>query len=394
MLISSPVKSSDTPSEPSRSYLPRLFDAPPPEEKDERLEKFVPRYVDLPAIRDRGNGPRNLAWGVVTFLLAFMLLALAVFFSGAKAALALATCLLTFAALFVLARLHLFRQRNGGFLALSVVCLLGALVALSERAFVAADALLKKQSVSTSSPSASRPPEMDTPLLTQSFALSAPDARRRQVKVLKDSRVVIAEKPFAIKAGDLFPLLETKADQTTFAVRDLRVALPTSVVEILEPGAEVKKSSTASDGPLPENKTKASPSSSKPAGASVPSLATANDDPAKREFDRLTLIAQKEAILRYPALGVKDSRENRLFVATYNQKKNTGDEEFLSHPDWPILLADELAKSEGWSRDSQTMAGAPSLTDGARIARPSVDPDTLPPDDTPSILPKPDALPR
>jgi hypothetical protein len=197
------VKSSDTPSPNPRSYLPRLVDAPhAPEEKEEKEAKFQPRYVDLPALRERGHGRRNLWWGLFTLVLAMALLALAVFFAGVRAAVSLGICLLTCSALFVMARLHLFRQRNGSFLALSIVCLLGALFALAEPAFMAADTLIRNQGMFAFAPAATHAAGSDAPA---SF-----NPKKRQVKILKDSRIVIDEQPFLIKAGDLFPYVESK----------------------------------------------------------------------------------------------------------------------------------------------------------------------------------------
>lgn len=368
------MKTSDTPSPNPRSYLPRLVDAPPhaPEEKEERDQRFQPRYVDLPALRERGHGPRNLAWAVITLLLALVLLALAVFFAGARAAVSLGICLLTFSALFVMAKLHLFRQRNGGFLALSIVCLLGALVALAERGFEAADALLRNQGVFALATHSASP---DAPLLTQSFALSSPDPKKRQVRILHDSQIVIDGKPFAIKTGDLFPYVESKGSDTTFAVRDLQPTLPSSVVEIIEPTAEVKKVVSTADPAAPDAKPKTPPSKT--------AAPTVTD-----ELSQVTKSAQMEAVRRYPALGVKDSRENRTFVATVREMKDTGEDTFFSNPEWPIILADDLAKREGWSRDSQIEAGSPTASNGLPVARPPANPDELPPDDLPSVIPK------
>jgi len=385
--------------------LPRLVDAPAqpaeaPEEKEkaERSEKFTPRYVDLSSLRDRGNGPRNLVWGSITFFLAILVFSLAVFVGGPRAAMVLAICLLTFGTLFVLSRLHLFRQRNGGFLAVAIVCLLGSILALVERGFAAADTILKHPTMAVSASTIPQATIGEVPLLTQAFALKAPDAKKRQVRILKDSRVVIEERPFAIKAGDVFALLESKGEETTFAVRDLRVALPSNVVEVLEPVAEVKKASVSNDDSSATTTQETKPKSAAPASkAAVPAIAAAKD-----EMTQLFEIAQREAVRRYTALAVKDSRENKLFNASWRQKKNTGEDEFFANPDWPIILADELAKQEGWVRDGQTQQavagsnGSSALTDGPTLPTraPVADPDTLPPDDTPSLLPKVDPVPR
>src|SRR4051812_45530938 len=95
---------------------------PPPARRSEtkRLsgipdDRFEPRYVELPALRERGYGRRNLFLGSFLVICALALLAVAVLLAGSRAVLTLATCLVTFTGLFVLARLHIFRQRNGVF---------------------------------------------------------------------------------------------------------------------------------------------------------------------------------------------------------------------------------------------------------------------------------------
>ncbi len=335
------VKTPETP----RSYLPRLTD---PSAAEEREEKILPRYVELRALREHGFGPRNLFWGVFTLLLALALLVAALFFAGPKAFLSLATTLLTFTVLFVLSRLHIFRQRNGAFLALGLICLLGASIPLVERAFSLLETLVRQQaSGAASSTTASRTVEGGVPLLTQSFALSKPEGTALNVKVLKDSRVVIGDRPFQIKAGDLFPLVEAKMDEVTFGVRDLQVSLPVNVVEIIDPQA-VAKGVTAAANP---QSTQVAPGTTKPSAAALPS---------PPDLAEITVSAQQEAIRRYPALGVKDSLENAAFVSTYKQLKDAGGADFFSNPEWPIELAELLAKREGWNRGGRPMTTGPA----------------------------------
>jgi hypothetical protein len=341
------VKTPETP----RSYLPKLAEPPAPEEKE---GKRVPRYVEIPALREHGFGPRNLFWGVATLFLALILLVAALFFAGPKAAVSLATALLTFTALFVLARLHVFRQRNGGFFALALVCLLGAAVPLVESGFLALKNVAARVASATPAPALVVPStDVAVPLLTQSFALAKPDNSGKQVKVLKDSRVVIGERPFLIKAGDLFSLIEAKSDETTFAVRDLRVSLPTNVVEVIDPNALAHGVTGGRSEPVV--------TADEPPPAAPPSA----DDLAA-----ITMSAQREAIRRYPALGIKDSLENGAFVSTYQQLRDAGSTEFFANPEWPIELAELLAKREGWSRGGvpTTTGPAPVLDAPSRVA--------------------------
>lgn len=343
-----PVKTPES----TRAYLPKLAEPPASEEKEEkapREEKVLPRYVQAPALRQHGFGPRNLFWGVVAFVIALGLLGVALVIVGAKAMVSLATCLLTFTALFVLARMHVFGQRNGGFFALALVCLLGAAIPLLETAVAAAKNFVA-QRTPASQPATINPPAVapaaapEVPWLVQSFALAKPEGPGKQVKVLKDSTVFVQEKPFLIKAGDHFPFIENSLGETTFAVRDLQLALPSGVVEVIDPQAVAKGVSGGNPA------------------ESTGSKATAKNEPHRptaAELAEVTKSAQAEAARRYPALAIKDSFENAAFVSTYNQLKEAGSNEFFDNPEWPLELAELLAKREGWVRGGGPMTTGP-----------------------------------
>ena len=321
-------ESQSTPTDPSpRLPAPTLAEAlgsPLPE----RREKFQPRYVELRQFREQGKGPRNLALGVAAFLAAVLLLAAAMVLAGPRVLFAVAVGLVTFTVLYVLARLHIFRQRHGVFLAVGVVSLLGAAFAVCERGLEALDRFAHPPAAVAQPAPAHAPAAPEAlPLLTESFAITPPEAKAGpRVKALRDSRVVIEGKPFLIKAGDVFPLAEVKGEEVTFKVRDLRIALPASAVDVL---GEVK--------PEPPKVAEAAPA---PEPKPAPELTTA----------AVTKGAQEEAVRRYPALGLEGSRENILFITTYTELKDNA-EEFFKNPEWPMELAELLAKREGWRRD-------------------------------------------
>ena len=294
------------------------------------------------ALRNHGMGPRNLFWGVLMLFLACVVLVLAIVMVGVKAMIYLAACLLTFTALFVLARMHVFNQRNGGFLALAVVCLIGTAVPLLEKTVTWVQNFDFSRPVATAPTVTLHSDETAAPLLTQAFALSAPKGNGKQVRVLRDSRVDIDGKAFLIKIGDRFPLVAAEGDRTTFAVRDLQLSLPTTDVEVLDPTALARgvgstKSASGRKGAAPSS--------------------TLSD----AELAEITRNAQQEAMRRYPALAMKDSLENAMFISTYKAFRDAGNEEFFSNPEWPIELAQMLADREGWKR-----GGAP-VTTGAPI---------------------------
>ena len=412
---SRPVKNPETPAPKpsSRSYVPRIVDpmAPLPEGED----KFLPRYVEVPALREHGFGRRNLAWGAGTLALALALLVAAVVLTGQKAVLSLAACLVTFAALFVLARLHVFRQRNGGFLAIALVVLLGALVALVDRGY---EMLAGIATPAAPAALAAHPVETAPPLLTEAFALTKPDGTQPQVKVLKDSRVLIAEKPYIIRAGDVFPLLEAKAGEATFAVRDLHVSLPVAVVEILggkpakdAPKETVQTKESAMAAALAAVKAEAANAADAAKTEPASTLARPAADVPKTgatpptDLVAITDSAKAEAIRRYPALSIKDSAENEVFVTTYRQLKDSGNTDFFANPEWPLELAELLATRNGWARGDRPAPAAPAdpapVLDAPSDLAPPMPPDTPaekttsrlpqqlpPPDDEPPQIPR------
>ena len=295
---------------------------------------FHPRYVQLHALREHGHGRRNLAWGVVTLVFALGLLGLALFLAGPRALLALGVCLATCVALFVLARLHVFRQRNGGFFALGLVCLLGAAMPLIQVGYNSLAGFVNRRPSPVQAPVTAQATEVQPLLLNDAFALSAPDPKTGpRVKVLRDSRVVIDGKPFLIKAGDLFQLGSRTDGEVTLVVRDLLVALPADATEILgeKPAAETTAVAVAPKAP---------------GARDVPAPVAAGPETP----EQITARAQREAIRRYPALGVKDSLENQMFLSTYREIRDAGGDDFFTNPTWPIELAELLAKRERWIR--------------------------------------------
>ena len=143
-------------------------------------------------------------------------------------------------------------------------------------------------------------------------------------------------------------------------LRDIDVNLPfagydINVVEIIDPKAVAK-------GVAP----KASP-------AAAPT--TAAPPPSPADLAEITASAQREAMRRYPALAIKDSLENAAFVATYNQLKETGGTDFFANPEWPIELAELLAKREGWNRSGRPMTTGPAPVLDPPRGEPSPDSD-------------------
>lgn len=317
-------------------------------------ENFEPQYLDVPVQRKKSRGGKNLLWGVLIFLVALALLVQAIALLGARATLPLGTALLTLVALFVLSRSRVLRQRNGGFVALAVVSLLAAVIPLVEygsNRLAAGD-----RGVATA--------RVELPLLTEAFKMAAPDEKSARFKVLRDLRVVIDDKAHLIKEGEIFPVAETGNNEVRFTAGDQQIALPMNYVEMLQPATDTQSSGDelpqvvatpkAADSATPATADASAPDSAMLASADMSAADAAESlEPALPEDaspSQITQRAQREAIRRYPALGDKNSAENQLFIETYQELKFTGATDFFADPEWPLQLAELLAKRENWQR--------------------------------------------
>ncbi len=310
----------ETPEEKPRVVLRKET----PETRERRAEEFVPQYVHLPE-RPRSAGTRNLQLGVLCIGFALVLLVIANVLSGSRTLLPLASCLLAFTLLWVLARMHLFHQRNGVFLAVGLVFLLGGALAFFERGYSAASRFAHMPTMAdlpaTLAPAATPAPEIavEPRSLTQVFGKVDAVTTGRRVEVLKDSRVSVKGEPYLIKQGEMLALDEMKGDRAIVSVGDMRISLASSDVQIVS-GANDEKPAPATEAPT---------------------------TPAE-----ITKRAQLEAVRRYPALGKKDSPENEIYIETFRELRNTGSD-LLKDPEWPIHLADSIARKEGWERQGE-----------------------------------------
>jgi hypothetical protein len=69
--------------------------------------------------------------------------------------------------------------------------------------------------------------------------------------------------------------------------------------------------------------------------------------------------SQTQALERYPALGIRDARENKTFVQAYEalRKSNPG---YFDEPDWPFRLAQALAERDRWERGDGIIEDQPN----------------------------------
>lgn len=276
---------------------------------------------------------------------AALLLSYATYLVGARAILPVGVALLTAVTLFALARLRLFRQRNGGFVALGLVCLLGVSVPLVEYAWVrGSDDATGQYDDTEEAPAPGEHTLSEVKTVPRSlkevFHLPTPSPDAAGFRVLQDLRVEIDGKKYVIKEGDAFVVGEMTGEDVRFSAGDEQIALPLNMVELI-------------GGPAAAGKTSAAAASTAP-----PSVNPANvaNTPAKSGPVNITEEAQREAIRRYPAIGVKNSPENILFVDSYQELKHSGAEDFLANPEWPLALAEMLAKREGWNKPAAAPA--------------------------------------
>jgi len=79
---------------------------------------------------------------------------------------------------------------------------------------------------------------------------------------------------------------------------------------------------------------------------------------------------QLKAVQKYPELGVQGSDLNQRFIAEYN-KRHAANPAFFNDPQWPLLLADELAAPTPAPAPTATPAPARALPKSAGKAPPA-----------------------
>ncbi|MDQ3622686.1 MAG: hypothetical protein M3463_09385 [Verrucomicrobiota bacterium] len=361
----------NSPENPSEGYGPSgpksitRTRRPLPDEEEE----FTPRYVDAPRFRAASAaGSRNLKLGVFLSLVALTLGVLGVIVTGPRALLPLLICLGTFLILWLLTRLRLFRQRNGVFVALMVVCMLGATIPFIERGYSALERMFRREPPSALAgtapaiPGAEFAPEPNPssdaaglPSLVETLQLPQESlSEGKYVRVVADSKVTIGRNEYRVQPGDVFPLIEARSDEVVFSAKGFRLSLPAGNVEIVD--ADQMRVADAA----PSTNTQSLPAS----------VSRTSDKEAPAD---ITDRAQVEAVRRYPALGVEGSPENRLFVQTVKRFKAERPE-FFEEPEWPVFLAEGLAQENGWVRVSRRPARPDASPPPAAPASPAPPP--------------------
>ncbi len=325
------------------------------------------RYVEHPARRRAWRaGQRNLAWGAAFLFAALSVLGIAFFLGGPRAIAAPALCLLAFTALWVLARMKIFGQRNGVFFALAVVAMIGAGAALVEQAWlnlgprfateVATQPNVTLNEAEPLPPVLSAP---ELPFLVDALKLETPEPTLPRVRAMRDLTTTIGGKSYRIRKGETFLLSDEKAGRYEISAGEFIARVPVEAMDQLAPEPVKKSGPAASPKPAPiENR--------------------AATDP---EFAQTLAKSQKEAARRFPGLAIKGSTENKIFLDAYNHLKTTGSE-MLDDPNWPVLLAEMLGPRYGWEdldeKDPAPETVEPTIAPGTKmLAEPTGDDDAL-----------------
>jgi hypothetical protein len=300
------------------------------------------RYVEHPGRRRAIRaGKRNLAWGVAFLFAAVCICGIGLYVGGPRALLVPILFLGCFTALWVLARMKVFAQRNGVFFGVAVTVLLGASVGLLEQAWnylakrnagadVAGPNVTLSQSALTSAPAASL-----HPLLTQSLKYEEPDSTLPRVRASRDFDISIGGKVYAIRRGDTFQLRDEKNGEFVIVTGEFLARVPLDSMDQLT----TEPARAANAKPVDDGK-----------GALE-----------KSESNKITRQSQSEAARRYPGLGQKGSNENKLFLEAYADLKKMKSD-LLEDAEWPMRLAEILAQRYGW-QESGVIEDAPPVTE-------------------------------
>lgn len=347
------MKQPDYPEEDGRTvpFQAEKKASPGRRESESRLQ-----YSDLPAGPPQAGPGRNIALGITCLVLAAIGLWLGLYYAGAAVVRTLVASLGAFGLLMLLNGCGVLRQRNGTFLAMGLVALFGAAIPFIEGAFRKLDRVARAnlggeveerrvskelpppvtRETAPPAPTAADLPEPETPTLAADTArtpgkpvaddgpprellLQPPAANAGKVVRLKDDvKVPLDGRMTILRAGTLAPFKSLEDGKVTFLVNGSEVSIDSELVVF---------------------------------------TGTTQEKPAD-----ITALAQREARRRYPKIGELDSRENLLFVT--RAKEIAQDKEmstvFFGDPKWPLVLAEQIAEQEGWTRADITEEGIPA----------------------------------
>lgn len=304
----------------------------------------------------------NLALGAGLLLSAFLIFWMGLYLSNHVALRTVVASFGTFALVWVLYRLRIFHRPHGGLIVAGSVALFAATLPFIERGFQKLDRAAKaglagelEKSAPESGeglpvptrqkmpevppPTIPTPPEDDT---VRELIAPAPDPSAGKImRVIQDAKVLINGRKFHIRAGSQFPYTKFADGTVTFQAGDQEVTIDSEMVSFM-------------------GKSKETP-------------------------EEITKLAKTELMRRFPAIGVKDSPENEMFVARINELKVELPDIF-SNPRWPLEIGEQLAAQEGWKRADAPADDNPPLPPEPPADAPKIPQLPVPP--TPSDVPQ------
>lgn len=297
------------------------------------------RFVEHPARRRAWRAAqRNLAWGVAFLFAAVSVASVALFIGGARALMPLLIGLISFTTLWVLARMKIFGQRNGVFFSLAIVALLGAIIGLAEQGWMhVANRTPAEPRVALGDSSSAPAPASAAPMpsLIQALRLETPDPTLPRARATRTFTTTIGSTTYRINQGDTFLFAEEKGGEMTLSAGEYLARVPSEAMAMLAPEPPKVADLKIDDGQ------------------------SALEKKANAE---ITARAQQEAARRYPALSRGDSPENKDFVSTAKELA-ARHSDFLENPEWPLELAQMLARRNGWKERGVIEDEAPAVVD-------------------------------
>lgn len=276
----------------------------------------------------------NLAVAAGLLSGAFLLFWMGSYLANHVALRALVASFGTFALVWVLYRVRIFHRPHGGLIAAGAVALFAAALPFVERGFKKLDHVAKTglggESEKPAGESAAQLPVPTRETAPPAPVASVPSTPQPQPEddVVRE---LIAPEPDA-SAGKLITVL-----------RDVQITMPNGKKYRIREGSRFPYTKFE-DGLVTFQ---ASGQDATINGTDVKFGGASRETPRE-----ITQLAQVEAMRRYPALGVKGSDENQLYLARVADLKNEMPD-LMKDPHWPLLIAEELAAHEGWKRADQ-----------------------------------------
>jgi hypothetical protein len=321
-----------------------------------------PRYIDPPAAPERSRGLRNLAWGVISLLLAGVGFWLGHYFPNGVATQTMLASLGSFGVIWLLYNFRVLRQRNGVFLALGLVAFLGAIIPFIGVGFRKLDMLAKERIVGQADDTEAPAPSATLPVPTAATAPPAPQAP-------KDFPAAATQPPMPKEAADdgivrdfVAPVPDAKAGKLIRIAEDCVVKIDGRKWRLKKD--QIYQYLSLEDGMVTF---KAGDQDVTISSEFVVFTGKSQESPAK-----ITAMAAEEAASRYPELREEGSRKHTLYLARKMEIEADIDMKkiFFADPKWPLVLAEQLAETNGWDRADVADGNAADVSDSNEDVKP------------------------